>query len=346
MLKFSIALTRRIIGKFLPQKSKKKIWQLWRRIRVVKDSIHAYLHDLNRFLRWSGIWRKYSNRVQLRAIITANFHGIEKGLSLKNPRPGFGSGHVYDLVSGLEKYQEEYGSDETTRYAINALIAYYQFNLIQGTDDRKLYEQISKLAEKCGKHCSAGGAKQVTRDNIHRASKRDLTGFFESRHSIRQFAADVDVDLKEIEKAVRMAQQTPSACNRQAWKVYVFSKDEDKKRILSLQKGSRGFGDQASKILVITTDLGNFLSIEERNQAWVDGGMFAMSLVYALHSLGLGTCCLHWCVRCEVDQELKKFAGITDAELVPMLIAVGHLPDEFMVAQSPRRDIKDMLVFK
>ncbi|RCJ14711.1 nitroreductase [Nostoc sp. ATCC 43529] len=143
-----------------------------------------------------------------------------------------------------------------------------------------------------------------------------------------------------------MAQKTPSVCNRQSSKVYVFSSDEDKRKVLSYQSGNRGFGDQASKVLIVVSDLENFTLIGERNQCWIDGGMYAMSLVYALHSLGLATCCLNWSVEHSVDKALKKSTNIKDSESIIMMIAIGHLPEELRVAQSPRKPLQEVLIVK
>ena len=68
--------------------------------------------------------------------------------------------------------------------------------------------------------------------------------------------------------------------------------------------------------------------------------MFAMSLIYALHSLGLGTCCLNWCVNNTEDKLLREFIPIEDKEVVIMMIAVGNLPDEFDVPYSQRKPIE------
>jgi nitroreductase len=190
--------------------------------------------------------------------------------------------------------------------------------------------------------CNEGGIKKVTREKIWIDSKKDLKPFFASRHSVRNFALK-EVDINLIEQAVEMAQRSPSVCNRQSSKVYVFSEEHQKKKVLSCQNGNRGFGDQASNVLIITSDLQNFASVGERNQSWIDGGMYAMSLVYALHSLGLGTCCLNWSVEYQVDQQLRQVAGIGDSEVVIMMVAVGHLPNELMVAQSPRKAVNEIL---
>ena len=66
--------------------------------------------------------------------------------------------------------------------------------------------------------------------------------------------------------------------------------DERQQQVIAVQ-GNAGFGDRVPLVLVITSDLQTFFAPEERNQAWIDGGMFAMSLVHALHSLGLASCC-------------------------------------------------------
>ncbi|NES66883.1 MAG: nitroreductase, partial [Okeania sp. SIO2D1] len=112
----------------------------------------------------------------------------------------------------------------------------------------------------------------------------------------------------------------------------------------SCQNGNRGFGEQASKVLIVTSNLEHFASIGERYQGWIDGGMFSMSLVYGLHSLGLGICCLNWSFKKKQDRQLKIIAGIPDSDLVIMMIAVGHLPEEFKVAQSPRKPLKEVLI--
>ncbi len=69
-----------------------------------------------------------------------------------------------------------------------------------------------------------------------------------------------------------------------------------------------------------------------------------MSLVYALHSLGLGSCCLNWSVEKEHDEKLHAVTGIPASEMVIMMIGVGALPDSLQVAQSPHKPVGTLLV--
>lgn len=310
--------------------------------------ISNYIYDLKRFLQSSSIGQRVNTKAKFQALLTKEYHRIEKGLALPNPRVGFAPTVVRGLLSKLHKYQKKYGLDETGQITLNVLFAYYEFNLEHGFKDEKLAQELLELKKKIPKNenpISKGGVVKVSKQEIFATAKLDLQAFFQSRHSIRQFAPD-RVDMSLIETAVKMAQKTPSVCNRQSSKVYVFGSDEDKRKVLSYQNGNRGFGDRASKVLIITSDLGHFFSIAERNQCWIDGGMFAMSLVYALHSLGLGTCCLNWCAEFKVDRALKKAVGISDSESIIMMLAVGHLPEELSVAHSARKNLNEVLIAK
>ena len=71
-----------------------------------------------------------------------------------------------------------------------------------------------------------------------------------------------------------------------------------------------------------------------------------MSLVWALHSRGIGTCYLNWSAEREQDMKLRRVADIPDSENIITLMAVGNLPDQFSVASSPRRDLREILLFR
>ena len=112
--------------------------------------------------------------------------------------------------------------------------------------------------------------------------------------------------------------------------------------LFELQNGNRGFAEFVNRLIMVSADLQGFTSEGERHQAWTDGGMFSMSLVYALHSLGVGTCCLNLCHGVKTDKAMKKAAKIPASEVLVMMIAVGHLPGKFKVAASPRKPLQEV----
>src|SRR5690606_4137667 len=67
-----------------------------------------------------------------------------------------------------------------------------------------------------------------------------------------------------------------------------------------------------------------FLDPGERNQGWVEGGMFAMTFVLALHARGLASCCLNWAKDPESDQRMHALSGIPRSERIIMLLAIDH----------------------
>ena len=70
-----------------------------------------------------------------------------------------------------------------------------------------------------------------------------------------------------------------------------------------------------------------------------------MSFIYALHSLGVGSCCLNWSVEPRLDEAIRQIRGLPPDHAVIMLLAIGLLPPELLVAQSPRRPVEQVLHF-
>jgi len=301
-----------------------------------------FVGDFRRFAQYS--LGPNSAGTQLRAALTAATHGIEKGLSLASPRPWFGQEAIGRLVDLTREYIDVHGRDHFVARSLGTLKAYLDFHEDQPKRDDRLIGLIEGLLSEHVEACSLDdryGTIPRTQQEIHEKAKVDWDGFVRTRHSIRAFS-DEPVDKALIEEAISMAQMTPSVCNRQTSRVLALSGDVQ--GVLALQEGSSGFGHQAAYVLAIMTDTTSFFP-EERNQRWIDGGMFSMSLVYALHSLGLGTCCLEWTSVREKDDKLREMLPIKDSEVVVVFIAVGQLPEHFSVACSPRLSRDEVLRF-
>ncbi|NEO22730.1 MAG: hypothetical protein F6K57_26360 [Moorea sp. SIO4A5] len=187
----------------------------------------------------------------------------------------------------------------------------------------------------------SGGTITVCKQEILDSINKNFETLALKRFSIRNFS-EGSIDIGLILKAIKIAQKSPSVCNRQSSFVYIIESEELKTKALNYQNGNRGFGHLADKILILTSNLRAFYSIEERNQAFIDGGIFGMSLVYALHSLGLGTCTLNWSASKQRDIELRKAIAIRENEVVIFMIAVGLLPENFDVPCSQRKNLEDV----
>lgn len=342
---------RQLLRKLVPRQVRRNLRALASALRYSCQLCLAYVSDF---------WRYYSNaskgvegllagrhpKTELGAWIRADAHKIEKGLSLPDPRPGFGILVVERLLDTIPEYMDAYDVDQVVQWSVSVLLAYERFNTARGFEAPQISEKISALAlrvNKAGTESCEGGVTSLDKEAVLKKAAIDIEEFFSSRHSIRDFSPQ-PIEPALVKNAVRLAQKTPSVCNRQSWKVYAFLDAQERAAVFQCQQGNRGFGESATGVLIVTVDLTTFFSYEERHQPWIDGGMFSMSLVYALHSMGLGTCCLNWCTKRKWDKKLRAITGIPEREVIVVLIAIGHLPEKLNVPHSPRKPLDDVLV--
>jgi hypothetical protein len=111
---------------------------------------------------------------------------------------------------------------------------------------------------------------------------------------------------------------------------------------LDLQNGNRGFGHLAETLLVVTSVISTTKDIHERNENHLNGGMFIMTLLNALHFHKIAACSLNWSVSNDKDMKLRQLLEIPENEVVLMVISCGIVPDEFAVASSPRKKAREI----
>lgn len=299
----------------------------------------ALVSDGWRFWRYS-FTRSARTREQLRARMAMDLHFLEYGLSLRGARPGHGLDRAGQLVSDLETYVARWGHDAQTEIAVRALEAHLALNdAMAGAG--ALQDRIEALhAPRTG---LCGGAEIVTRADILAASQPvDFMAFATARHSIRQYDS-APVPAEAIERATRIAQQSPSSCNRQTCRIHVWTDRAMIARVAALQSGNRGFGHELGGIAILWTELSGWTEAAERGNGLVDGGMFAMSFIYGLHAEGLGTVPLNWSEEPSQDLALRRLTGLPDSAQVIVMVGFGTLPESLAVPVSQRRPLASCL---
>tara|TARA_B100001248_G_C27394544_1_gene464597 strand:- start:1679 stop:2710 length:1032 start_codon:yes stop_codon:yes gene_type:complete len=275
------------------------------------------------------------NKLQGRMIVL--YHAIEKGLSLPNKDRLFGIEKRENLIELMKFYDKHFGKDSLYFYCKEVLNEHEKWIKI----NYPKAENYLKVDEEFDSDNHTEKFKGGLKKGIHKQTfinQKDYKKFVLSRHSIRSFV-NKKVSDKKISDAIKLAIHSPSVCNRQPWKVYKVSKEPMKKQILDLQRGNQGFGHLASDILVITSDLNYFQGVNERNQGYIEGGIFSMSIIYALHSQNIGTCCLNLSINNNVEKKLKSILPVPRNEIFIMMIAVGAVPDNIRVAFSERKSL-------
>lgn len=332
--------------KLLKQILPKSVVRILLSVRAYVQLFVNYFYDFSRYSRASSMGEIAGNVDQYDALITMNYHRLEKGLSLREPKPFFGKQVIEYLLRTIEYHQREYGSRESTITALNTVKFYIQWHEKQELHSEYIsslkvdFANVISRLNNPSSHIIKGGVNaRVFRDH---ANDQEINFFFNERHSVRHYSTEpVSTDI--INKAVYLATCTPSVCNRQSWRVKAFTESSKIDHALKFQNGNRGFGHTVTVLFVVSVKLTTFVSPSERNQGWIDGGMFAMSLINALHALGIGSCPLNWSTDAKRDKSFRQAFGIPDDEVIIMFIAGGHYEENYSVCDSARIPVDNLL---
>ncbi|GEK91053.1 nitroreductase family protein [Alkalibacterium kapii] len=327
---------KKMIKKMIPDSL--RVWL----IKQIKEYRMKKLmkNDQERFLKYSFGKKDLTAYNQIEARLTKEYHSIEKGLSYKELRLGFGKQVLQNVLELMKEYRRKGYPLDTHVYqtALSNLHSYIAVHDEAGFNVDALKEEVAQLETDTPDTCS-GGILYKSKAEVMEQSKQDFKTFAESRHSVRDYSG-VPVDMAELEKAFELAKRTPSACNRQSWKLRVVEDPKLKKTIQKNQNGNRGFGDYIDKFIIITADVQYYDRIRERNQANIDGGMYAMNLLYALHYYDIAAVPLSGSLNLNQEKNLRSAFDIPDYENFIMFIGVGNYVDDYKVPKSDRREVK------
>nr|WP_246309149.1 nitroreductase family protein [Hydrogenophaga aromaticivorans] len=155
------------------------------------------------------------------------------------------------------------------------------------------------------------------------------------RRSVRNFRQDI-VPSEVIIEAVRVANHSPSVCNRQSWAIALVQDPRKVRSMLDLQNGNKGFDDTIANMIVVLADVRGFLNEYEIFEPFVDTGIFSGALVNALSARNIGSCCLNMCVSHHMAIKVAKALNLDNGLFPVMMIACGYLADDCRVAISSR----------
>lgn len=238
---------------------------------------------------------------ELSTRVRAEVHKLEKSLAIPDPRRPCGTRPQLRMRRLLETDEALLLDEETKYQAANALASVQRWN----------EDGVNSLAAAPQEWCATAG------ESHHR-------NLFKTRHSIRSFDPGRIVDPAILRDIVALAQSAPSSCNRNPSRAHVFTEPAWVAEILHLQDGATGFEHSTPALIVITAQRAGYTGARERNQLWIDGALFAMTLVWVAHANGLSSCMLHWRYGQAKTRALRKLADIPRSECVVCLIALGY----------------------
>lgn len=269
-------------------------------------------------------------------------HTVEKGLSLDSPKKLFGREKLRTLMSLIRNYDSSY-SLFPLQMASGALESYLELHAKSRVKDDFLL-QVSDWLDEINTIADiqpTGGYKLIENFGFNVGSSH--SDFMSSRFSCRAYRDEL-VDPKLLREIILTAQSAPSQCNRQSSRVHCYQEKNKIKELLTLQSGSAGFIDSVSNLFVVTSELTAWGGAGQRNQAYVDGALFSMSLMLSCQAFGVATCPLNLAILNKVESKIKNSGNIHGRERLIMMIAFGYPIDSGLkAASSPRLLIDDVL---
>lgn len=315
-------------------------------LRDLKNLHTNFYVDKKLYKKHSNVFR-VNNFEKKEANIILYYHSIEKGFLFKNPKPKFAKEKIIRLHKYLkdkEIIQNVNLSQIRTGYSV--VCKYYELHkekeiAIESYFSEKDYQLYKGILDNYYSQ-DFHGIKTFTFDELYSKKDSNFLDFSNSRRSVRDFTGEL-INEQEIKKAVSLALNSPSVCNRQSAKVYLLQDKVKIDKVLKIQAGFRGYSENVNQLLIVTADRNYFYTVGERNQLYIDGGIFLMNLLYALHFYKIANCPANWGKTVKDDKLARKVVDITESEKIICLIPIGKAVDDIRVCLSERRTIDEVL---
>ena len=307
--------------------------------RVFAEKNREALFLLPRLSSGHSDWRK------IEPTLRVEIHAIEKGMSIGAVRPGFGKAKALEMIAHLGQYLKVGGRKAFVEECCSILDKYIKYNKTLGADMNDMEKPFNQFCQKNNVQLTDfGGIREINEADVLQTLHQDFAFFSQSRFAVRDFGT-APISREQIEKALKIAEKTPSACNRQSWKIHVYGNNDSRLKMFEQQGGSKGFYQDMQYAILVCGDM-NYYRFYELSQVYVDGGLYAMNLMYALHYCGIATIPLTMSARINKLRNVIKTMHLPKSEMPVLLIGVGSYKENFKVAKSERVPFKDYTIFE
>ena len=306
--------------------------------------IYYYLMQAN-YISTIDSSKKFEEE-RLKATVVRLTHAIEKGLCISSPRLGYGREKIETIlesISILVNRNADYKRDVTFFMAYDALSEYVEWHKKMSYSD----ETVEMVRKWLGDNYVVdhpnkkfGGTAKYERKPVSIESVENL---FDNRHSSRAFL-DKEIDRSELIKAIQLANRYPSACNRQAVRVYVVN-HERKDCLNHWFCGKQGFWDDVKEFIMVCGKVSAYVP-DEYQQYEVSAGIYIGYLTLALQLYGIGSCVIQREVISTKDWlTFASSLGIPEDDQLIFLLGCGYQDESVSVPLSYRFSVDEMTKF-
>lgn len=309
------------------------------RLRMIKNRFT----ELNLSLKeWYSInkWSKENRKAYLERAILVHSHSIERSMGFRSSGPG----HSYDeavlLLKKISLWTEKYDVDmECVKIGISAIYAYldYQEQFNYTSPELEEFKNVfsefikSRFGDK-SLELPPTGVIDVGKSKL--INSKNYADVITSRHSIRQFS-DTLIDEDILLKCFDMANQSPSACNRQPCRIYYTISDAGINLINKHFPSNKTFRDEFKGYIILTSRRNLFFGTE-MFQWYINGGIYLANLVNALHYNNIGSCIMQWRAHNPVESKMKQELNIPNNEAIISIIGIGNYDNDTRILIANR----------
>lgn len=270
-----------------------------------------------------------------------NIHRLEKALIMEPRRPTFALAYITETVEAYELYQQNCSLTDAklARWSTDVLHAYFaavdKNDLLARLETRFLAAAGEMPDADVESHApylrGASPELTVTHDDLLRLAVR--------RRSVRWFE-DRPAERELIDKALLVARQSPTACNRQPFEYRVYDDPEMVRKVAAIPFGTAGYHHNIPTIVVLVGRLDNFFSARDRHVIYIDASLSAMAFMLGLETVGLASSAINWPDFEPLEHKMAKVIGLEPFERIVMLLAVGHPRADSGVPYSAKKSLE------
>lgn len=283
---------------------------------------------------------RYTDR-SLEFLLRRNTHMIEKGLTMRPRRKSFAGDYIgetvelFDAMSGAE---EPIISSDVVAWSREVLTRYLEATA-ESEDERVVAARLQLIEMNVGAgrdfvsgpHEPTTASPPVAIDQmIELATRRKSVRWFEQR----------TVERDVVDRAVDVAEEAPSACNRQPFHFRIFDDPEMVEKVARIPMGTAGYGHNLPGLVVIVGDLSAFSDERDRHLIYTDGCLAAMSFIFGLEAQGVASVCINWPDIEARDVRMSQLLNLMPYERVVMLIGYGYADSAGHTPYSAKRGLR------
>jgi nitroreductase len=289
---------------------------------------------------YRNLHRARTTHVELRR----NVHRLEKGMSMRPRRPVFAKDYIGETVDfylralELAERTTDSGIDTDELVWAHNVLAHY-FEIVDASDP-VVARELARFKQASYEPETSGARPFARKDSTFSDIGYDqLLALAQQRRSVRWFL-DKPVPREAIDKALLVARQSPTACNRLPYEFLVFDDPEQVRTVASLPNGTKGYRHQIPVIVVIKGDLEAYFSPRDRHAIYVDASLAAMAFMYALEVQGLASSAINWPDFEPLEAKMARTLKLKPSERVVMLVAVGYADPEGIIPFSQKKSLE------